>query len=98
MKLATQLTGQNVQNYIRETGIDPNHWYPLGWADRFKQGAAGQRERHWQADKPLQDRNAEPPQPSPLWTVVIRLPTVEATILLRHDIGLPNREAGNDLL
>ncbi|TAF50901.1 MAG: aromatic ring-hydroxylating dioxygenase subunit alpha [Oscillatoriales cyanobacterium] len=38
MKLATQLTGQNVQNYIRETGIDPNHWYPLGWAYRFKQG------------------------------------------------------------
>ncbi|MGD1902321.1 MAG: Rieske 2Fe-2S domain-containing protein [Geitlerinemataceae cyanobacterium] len=38
MKLATQLTGQSVQNYIRETGINPNHWYPLGWSHYFKPG------------------------------------------------------------
>ncbi len=32
MELATTLTSQTVQNAVREVGINPNHWYPVGWA------------------------------------------------------------------
>ncbi|NJK28564.1 MAG: aromatic ring-hydroxylating dioxygenase subunit alpha [Coleofasciculaceae cyanobacterium SM2_3_26] len=38
MELATSLQGQTIQNYVREVGINPNHWYPLGWANRLKPG------------------------------------------------------------
>ncbi|WP_204150924.1 aromatic ring-hydroxylating dioxygenase subunit alpha [Leptolyngbya sp. CCY15150] len=38
MELATALKGQTVQNVIRTVGINPNHWYPVGWADRLKPG------------------------------------------------------------
>jgi len=38
MKLATTLQGQNVQNYIREVGINPNYWYPVGWSYWFPTG------------------------------------------------------------
>ncbi|MBW4661087.1 MAG: aromatic ring-hydroxylating dioxygenase subunit alpha [Drouetiella hepatica Uher 2000/2452] len=36
MELATALRGQTVQNKIREVGINPNYWYPVGWSDRFQ--------------------------------------------------------------
>ncbi|MBI4779896.1 MAG: aromatic ring-hydroxylating dioxygenase subunit alpha [Oscillatoriophycideae cyanobacterium NC_groundwater_1537_Pr4_S-0.65um_50_18] len=36
MELATALKGQTVQNKIREVGINPNYWYPVGWSDRFQ--------------------------------------------------------------
>ncbi|MDC0833111.1 (2Fe-2S)-binding protein [Leptolyngbya valderiana BDU 20041] len=38
MKLATTLSGQTVQNRVRDVGINPDHWYPLGWSKRFKTG------------------------------------------------------------
>ena len=38
MKLSTSLTSQTVQNGVREVGINPNHWYPVGWASQFKPG------------------------------------------------------------
>lgn len=38
MELATTLKGQTVQNYVREVGINPNYWYPVGWADQLATG------------------------------------------------------------
>ena len=38
MELATTLTSQTVQNAIREIGINPDYWYPVGWADRLQPG------------------------------------------------------------
>lgn len=38
MELATTLTSQTVQTAVREVGINPNHWYPVGWANQFKPG------------------------------------------------------------
>ena len=38
MELATALKGQTVQNVIRTVGINPNHWYPVGWADQLRPG------------------------------------------------------------
>jgi renierapurpurin 18,18'-hydroxylase len=37
-ELTTALKSQTVQNKIREVGINPNYWYPIGWANRFKVG------------------------------------------------------------
>ncbi len=36
MELATTLRGQTVRNMIREVGVNPNYWYPAGWADQLK--------------------------------------------------------------
>ena len=36
MELATTLTSQTVQNAVREAGINPNYWYPVGWASQLK--------------------------------------------------------------
>lgn len=36
MELATTLTGQTVQNQVREVGINPNYWYAVGWARSLK--------------------------------------------------------------
>lgn len=38
MELATTLKSQTVHNRVREVGINPNHWYPVGWADQLKPG------------------------------------------------------------
>lgn len=38
MELATTLIGQTIQNKVREVGINPNHWYPVAWADQLKPG------------------------------------------------------------
>ncbi len=38
MELATTLTSQTVHNAVREAGINPNYWYPVGWASRLKSG------------------------------------------------------------
>ncbi|MBW4573738.1 MAG: Rieske 2Fe-2S domain-containing protein [Aphanothece sp. CMT-3BRIN-NPC111] len=38
MELATNLTSQTVQNSVREVGINPNYWYPVGWASELKRG------------------------------------------------------------
>jgi len=38
MELATTLTSQTVQNAVREVGINPNYWYPVGWASQLKLG------------------------------------------------------------
>ncbi len=38
MELATTLTSQTVQNAVREVGINPNYWYPVGWADQLQLG------------------------------------------------------------
>ena len=38
MKLAPTLQSQNVQNIVREVGIDPNHWYPVAWSNELKAG------------------------------------------------------------
>ncbi|HIK27124.1 MAG: aromatic ring-hydroxylating dioxygenase subunit alpha [Oscillatoriaceae bacterium SKW80] len=35
MELATTLKSQTVQNRIREVGINPNYWYPVGWASQL---------------------------------------------------------------
>jgi phenylpropionate dioxygenase-like ring-hydroxylating dioxygenase large terminal subunit len=32
MELATALNGQTVQNVVRNIGINPNYWYPVGWS------------------------------------------------------------------
>jgi phenylpropionate dioxygenase-like ring-hydroxylating dioxygenase large terminal subunit len=36
MELATALTGQTVRADIRQIGINPNHWYAVGWARDIK--------------------------------------------------------------
>lgn len=38
MKLETTLQGQTVQNRVREVGINPDHWYPVAWADQLQPG------------------------------------------------------------
>ncbi len=38
MELNTTLSSQNVQNQIREVGINRNYWYPVSWADQLKAG------------------------------------------------------------
>ncbi len=38
MELATTLNSQTVQNRVREVGINPNYWYPVGWANQLKVG------------------------------------------------------------
>ncbi|KJH71831.1 aromatic ring-hydroxylating dioxygenase subunit alpha [Aliterella atlantica] len=38
MDLATTLTSQTVQNSVRKVGINPNYWYPIGWANHLKPG------------------------------------------------------------
>ncbi len=38
MELATTLQGQTVQNRVREVGINPDHWYPVAWADKVPAG------------------------------------------------------------
>src|ERR671932_421167 len=38
MELATTLKSQTVQNAVREVGINPNYWYPVGWASQLKAG------------------------------------------------------------
>lgn len=35
MELATTLKSQTVHNRIREVGINPNYWYPVGWASQL---------------------------------------------------------------
>jgi renierapurpurin 18,18'-hydroxylase len=37
-ELTTALKSQTVQNKIREVGINPNYWYPVGWASHFEVG------------------------------------------------------------
>lgn len=38
MELATTLISQTVQNAVREVGINPDYWYPVGWAYELKPG------------------------------------------------------------
>ncbi len=38
MKLATTLRSETVQTVVREVGINPNYWYPLGWSAKLKTG------------------------------------------------------------
>lgn len=47
MELATTLQGQTVQNQVREVGINPNHWYPVAWADQLQSGTV-QAVQIWQ--------------------------------------------------
>ncbi|NBD15033.1 MAG: Rieske 2Fe-2S domain-containing protein [Cyanobacteria bacterium] len=42
MELKTTLQSQTVQNRIREVGINPNHWYPVRWAEQLKVGTVHQ--------------------------------------------------------
>ncbi|MGB5962117.1 MAG: aromatic ring-hydroxylating dioxygenase subunit alpha [Coleofasciculaceae cyanobacterium] len=39
MELATTLTTQTVQKTVREVGINPNYWYPVGWANELLTGS-----------------------------------------------------------
>jgi phenylpropionate dioxygenase-like ring-hydroxylating dioxygenase large terminal subunit len=39
MELATTLKSQTVQNAVREVGINPNYWYPVGWASQLQPGS-----------------------------------------------------------
>lgn len=39
MELATTLSSQTVQNAVREVGINPNYWYPVGWANELLTGS-----------------------------------------------------------
>jgi renierapurpurin 18,18'-hydroxylase len=39
MELTTTLATQTVRNAIREIGINPNHWYAVGWSVQFQNGA-----------------------------------------------------------
>jgi len=36
MDLKTNLTEQTVQNHVRQVGINPNHWYAVGWSSQLK--------------------------------------------------------------
>jgi len=36
MELKTNLTEQTVQNHVRQVGINPNHWYAVGWSSQLK--------------------------------------------------------------
>ena len=35
MELTTTLKGYKVHNQVRAIGINPNHWYPVAWADKL---------------------------------------------------------------
>jgi len=37
-ELATTLKDKTVQSVIREVGINPNHWYPVGWSADLESG------------------------------------------------------------
>ncbi|MGF1495200.1 MAG: Rieske 2Fe-2S domain-containing protein [Elainellaceae cyanobacterium] len=37
-ELTTTLKGETVRRGVREVGINPNYWYPLGWASQLKPG------------------------------------------------------------
>lgn len=39
MELATDLHSQTLKVGVHEAGINPNHWYAVGWADQLKPGA-----------------------------------------------------------
>lgn len=39
MELTTALSAQTVRNAVREAGINPNHWYAVGWAKELRSGA-----------------------------------------------------------
>ncbi len=36
MEIAPTLKSQELQNVVREVGINPNYWYPVAWADQLK--------------------------------------------------------------
>ncbi len=36
MEIAPTLKNQEIQNSVREVGINPNYWYPVAWADQLK--------------------------------------------------------------
>ena len=36
MKLETTLSAQTVRNSVREAGINPNHWYAVGWSHELE--------------------------------------------------------------
>jgi phenylpropionate dioxygenase-like ring-hydroxylating dioxygenase large terminal subunit len=38
MELVTTLKSQTVHNQVRKVGINPNHWYPIGWGKQLKPG------------------------------------------------------------
>ncbi len=38
MDLATTLKGQTIRADVRDVGINPNHWYAIGWADQLQPG------------------------------------------------------------
>jgi phenylpropionate dioxygenase-like ring-hydroxylating dioxygenase large terminal subunit len=38
MDVATILKGQSVREDVRRVGINPNYWYPVGWAAQIKPG------------------------------------------------------------
>ena len=42
MELQTTLQSQTVHNRIREVGINPNHWYPVTWANDLRSGTVKQ--------------------------------------------------------
>jgi renierapurpurin 18,18'-hydroxylase len=35
-ELATTLKGETVRNYVREVGINANHWYAVAWAQDLR--------------------------------------------------------------
>jgi phenylpropionate dioxygenase-like ring-hydroxylating dioxygenase large terminal subunit len=49
MELKTTLESQTVQNRIREVGINPNHWYPVAWANQLQRGTV-QKVTIWYQD------------------------------------------------
>lgn len=38
MELATTLKSQIVRNHVREAGINPDYWYPVGWSEQLRSG------------------------------------------------------------
>ncbi|WP_071518790.1 aromatic ring-hydroxylating dioxygenase subunit alpha [Geitlerinema sp. PCC 9228] len=38
MESAAKLTSQQLQNTVRQVGINPNYWYPVEWASTLKPG------------------------------------------------------------
>ncbi|MGB3615382.1 MAG: aromatic ring-hydroxylating dioxygenase subunit alpha [Elainellaceae cyanobacterium] len=38
--LATTLRSETVQTAVREVGINPNYWYPVGWSNQLRPGQA----------------------------------------------------------
>jgi renierapurpurin 18,18'-hydroxylase len=49
MELATTLTRQTVRVGIRETGINPNYWYAVGWTNQLRNDQVMQA-KIWQQD------------------------------------------------